>query len=458
MRKFWLSIGRFVAFLGILTLLKFPTRFLCLLKAKNRHLGDGLTLLFVPFLLLKIITGIFSPFIALLGSLTTLMACIWNDLGILLSGLTGVVLTLRHLTRVTQEHNHFTQTFGADWEAHIPESLRARMAPARWQFPLAIPASVGVQVTRDVIIGRMNQTREPLLTDLWEPPKGVSRTGIAVIHMHSTAWQALDKGMLMNYLFRRLARQGHLIMDLAYPLAPTANLNQMIKQVKRAILWMKDNAERFGINSERIVLMGGSGGGHLALLAGYTPNYTPFQPDNNSSDTSVRAVIAVHAMTDLVTFFEEYGVIEPRQPEYSFEVEESQLARKLDKTHFDRWLTEKRIWPQYRYQNMPGGALLLVGMLGGTLKERRKAYEEASPIYYVSADCPPTLQFFGTHDFYFLSSHGRRLHEALLEVGAVSIYVEFPQTDHGFNTFFPRVAPAAQAAAYDIERFLALLI
>jgi hypothetical protein len=38
-----------------------------------------------------------------------------------------------------------------------------------------------------------------------------------------------------------------------------------------------------------------------------------------------------------------------------------------------------------------------------------------------------------------------------------SAYVELPQTDHAFDIFLPKLSPAAQAAMYDVDRFLAFL-
>jgi acetyl esterase/lipase len=52
----------------------------------------------------------------------------------------------------------------------------------------------------------------------------------------------------------------------------------------------------------------------------------------------------------------------------------------------------------------------------------------------------------------------RALHHKLLASGVPSVYVEFPQTEHGFDLLLPRYAPAAQAALYDVERFLALMV
>lgn len=45
-----------------------------------------------------------------------------------------------------------------------------------------------------------------------------------------------------------------------------------VEDVKCAIKWIKDNADKFGIDPERVALIGGSAGGHLAMMAGYDSN------------------------------------------------------------------------------------------------------------------------------------------------------------------------------------------
>jgi acetyl esterase/lipase len=110
---------------------------------------------------------------------------------------------------------------------------------------------------------------------------------------------------------------------------------------------------------------------------------------------------------------------------------------------------------------MPGGALLLIDLLGGTPKETPDVYWLASPIAHVGTHCPPTLQIFAEQDFVISPSHGRRLHLALQNARATSVYIQIPGTVHGFDQYFGvsrRIAPAAQSATYDLERFLALMV
>ncbi len=124
-------------------------------------------------------------------------------------------------------------------------------------------------------------------------------------------------------------------------------------------------------------------------------------------------------------------------------------------------MTRTRAFPEYRYGNMPGGALLLVNLMGGTLKEIPRVYHQASPVAYAGPHCPPTLLVAAEEDFIVANSQGRGLHQALTDAGATSIYLEFPASVHGFDQYLGvsrRIAPAAQSATYDIERFLALMV
>ena len=52
----------------------------------------------------------------------------------------------------------------------------------------------------------------------------------------------------------------------AYRLCPEVDIYGMVGDVKRAIAWMKANASRYGVNPEKIVLGGGSAGGHLCPI------------------------------------------------------------------------------------------------------------------------------------------------------------------------------------------------
>jgi acetyl esterase/lipase len=407
----------------------------------------------------KLWAGAWAPFLALSGLLGALLGWMTGDIYSVVAGLLGAALGIRHTVIVTRPHDPFSLALGADWERRIPADLKARLGKHRYR--LVQPAFPSVPGQRDVDLGKSGQTDQLLLCDIWQPPDGVPHTGLGIIYFHGGLWSALDKDFLTQPLFRRLVSQGHVIMDVAYSLAPAADMTRMLGDVKQAILWMKSHAGEYGINPQRIVLLGISGGAHLALLAAYAPGHPAFQRIQPLADMSVHAVVSIFGVTDLSAYFHEYAISTPKQPEFSTQITDDMRPRVYDKTWLDRFMTRSRAFPAYRFGNMPGGALALVTPLGGTLKEIPEMYRQASPIVHVGPHCPPTLQIFGEDDFVVHVSHGRRLHQALCEAGVTSVYIEFPESVHGFDQYIGvtrRVAPAGQSATYDLERFLALMV
>lgn len=400
-----------------------------------------------------------APFLALMGCLGALLGGAANNYYAIFAGLLGAALGFRHTFIVTRQHDGFEKAFGSDWKTRIPASLGKRLWSKRYRLIQPAPPVVPGQL--NVSLGKSGKTDDALMCDIWVPPEGIPHTGEAIIYLHGGAWQAASKDFLTQPLFRRLVSQGHVIMDLAYSLTPGADLTQMLGDVKQAIVWIKNHAQEYQINQNRIVLMGVSGGAHLALMAAYAPEHPAFQLVYPTADMSIRAVISMFGVTDLCTFFQEYGRANPKQPEYSTNVTDDLRPFVHDKTWLDRMMTRTRVFPAYRFGNMPGGALLLVYLLGGTLKEIPEVYRQASPLVHVGPHCPPTLHLYAECDFFVDSSHGRRLNKELCEVGVTSIYLEFPESVHGFDQYFGvsrRIAPAAQSASYDIERFLALMV
>jgi acetyl esterase/lipase len=85
-------------------------------------------------------------------------------------------------------------------------------------------------------------------------------------------------------------------------------------------------------------------------------------------------------------------------------------------------------------------------------------YALLSPLTYACAECPPTLLVHGDHDFLVSDRGSAGLYRRLAEAGAPVVYLSFPGCDHSFDSVFPQLSPASQAAAYHIERFLALMV
>src|SRR5918995_316053 len=140
------------------------------------------------------------------------------------------------------------------------------------------------------------------------PPRlsaGVGGGGGGGIWPAQPDWYVLDKDFFTRPFFRHLAAQGHVVMDVAYRLYPETDMLGMVSDAKRAIAWMKAQGPAYGVNPERVVVAGGSAGGHLALLAAYTPRDGALTPDDvGETDLSVRAVISCYGPTDLRAYYD----------------------------------------------------------------------------------------------------------------------------------------------------------
>ena len=118
----------------------------------------------------------------------------------------------------------------------------------------------------------------------------------------------MDKDIGTRPLFRHLAAQGHVIVDVAYRLFPETDLPGMVADARRALAWVKHHAADLQVQPNRIVLAGGSAGGHLALLAAYThddPTLTP--AELAGSDPRVCGVVSLYGQADLAAHYDHTG-------------------------------------------------------------------------------------------------------------------------------------------------------
>jgi acetyl esterase/lipase len=433
-----------VLFISLAVRLRFPTRLAGRLNgASNQPAGKFLAmLLFMLVVPAKLIGGAFSPLFALAGAWAALTAARKADYLTAASGSLGALLFAHAQVRLRRTQQEFERTLDDTGTALVPK--RPANAAQTQNRTRRIPVKTA-RCQRDIAYAISPITGMPLHANLWHPPVGVPASGLGLLYLHSSAWQALEYGLTMQPLLRWLAEQGHVVMDVGYTLAPQADLQDMLAEVRLAAAWIKNHAAELGVDPQRIALMGASGGGHLALLTAY------------SNDPGIAGVIACYAPTIMRLHFEEYGCMEPRQPRSSDLITDAMHPYLHNHSLLDRLLTRWRIFPAYRYQNLPGGALLLINLLGGTPDEVPEAFRLASPVSLAHKGCPPTLQIFGAHDFYFSAEHGRGLHNVLLECGAKSYYLELPYAEHGFDSVAWRISPPAQIAASTIRDFLRCL-
>jgi acetyl esterase/lipase len=383
---------------------------------------------------LQLATVALSPFLLVAAILGAGLGALYHAPVAIGAGLLAAAIAAIYIARVLAPQPGFALAFGKDWETRIPACRASHLLKRRWN--LRLPRTGEPRFEQNIPYWTIPGTDRMLLCDIWQPPNDVPPSGLAFVYLHGSAWWILDKDLGTRPLFRQLAAQGHVVMDVAYRLCPEVDIYGMVGDVKRAVAWMKANSAQYQVNPACIVLGGGSAGGHLALLAAYAPHHPQLTPpDLQGSDLSVRAVVSYYGPTDLRACY----------------------------LHLD--LTRTANLPKVEI-GMPGAAEMKKSMteagrmdtlLGGHLHQVPEVYDLASPVTHVHAGSPATLLIQGEPDVIAPASAARVLYWKLVECGVPAVNIVYPLTNHAFDLLLPQTSPPAHAALYYLERFLALL-
>jgi acetyl esterase/lipase len=101
---------------------------------------------------------------------------------------------------------------------------------------------------------------------------------------------------------KRIARNGYVVSNIDYRLATEAKFPGAVLDCKAAVRWMRANAEKLGVNPEKIGAVGGSAGGHLVAMIATTSGDERFSDSVNSPGVSdeLQAAIILGAGVDQV--------------------------------------------------------------------------------------------------------------------------------------------------------------
>ena len=213
----------------------------------------------------------------------------------------------------------------------------------------------------------------------------------AVIQVHGGGWLAGSRYEQGIPLLNHLASIGWVGFNIDYRLSPQATWPDHVVDVKRAIAWVRANAEELGIDPRMICLTGGSAGGHLTALAALTPGDPDLQPGFEEADTAVQAAVPFYGVYDLA---DSNGFYYPELREYVFEK-----------------LVFKRPFAGHE-----------------------ELYRSASPLSRIHSAAPPFLVIHGERDTLVPVEDARFFAERLRSVSRADVrYVELPGAEHAFD-------------------------
>lgn len=156
----------------------------------------------------------------------------------------------------------------------------------------------------DVSTGISYGTEPEQLLDLYVPAED-GRNGAAVVLVHGGGWYKGDRHS-METTARRLADEGFVAANVSYRLVGQTDdpFPDAVHDVQLAVQWLADNGHRYGVDDDKIGMIGSSAGGHLAAMVGTlgtTGDPTKQPLVTEPSGTRVGAVASWSGIYDLTT-------------------------------------------------------------------------------------------------------------------------------------------------------------
>jgi len=132
-----------------------------------------------------------------------------------------------------------------------------------------------------------------LVMDIFRPTG--EPNGLALVDTLSGAWhsgEAQVRDHFMATVFHTLTDRGFTVFMVRPGSRTKFTADEMVRNLHRGIRWVRHHADDFGIDPDRIGLMGASAGGHLSLLAACTAD----DGDPGASDRVMRRSSRVQAV------------------------------------------------------------------------------------------------------------------------------------------------------------------
>jgi len=165
----------------------------------------------------------------------------------------------------------------------------------------------------------------------------------AIVILHGGGWNSGNKSQMEVFAIE-MASKGYSCFNIEFRLSPEAQYPAAIYDVKKAIQYIKKNANKFNTDNTKIAVLGCSSGGQMAALIGTTNG----NPEFEESDKNVNYSSIVNAIIDID------GILAFKHPE------------SIEGTVAGLWL-------------------------GGSYEEIPAIWEKASALNHTDRNTPPTL-------------------------------------------------------------------
>ncbi len=220
--------------------------------------------------------------------------------------------------------------------------------------------------------------------DVYRPRAAAGATPV-VLWIHGGGWvnfqSATEVLEVLPYL-----QLGWAVVNVDYRLAKVAPAPAAVQDCRCALRWVVKHAAEYKFDPGRIIVAGGSAGGHLALMTGMLTSEAGFDDlCPGDGEVPVAAIINQSGITDV---------------------------NDLLKGENRRW------WAVKWLAGQPGSEELARSL---------------SPLQYVRPGLPAIITIHGDADPTVPYNHAVRLHEALVKAGVSSRLITLPGGKHGYT-------------------------
>jgi acetyl esterase/lipase len=234
--------------------------------------------------------------------------------------------------------------------------------------------------------------------DVYEPATASQPTPVVIV-IHGGGWIAGTKEErvleMMPYL-----QMGFAAVNVEYRMAQVSLAPAAVEDCRCALHWVFANAKKYNFDPTRVVVQGGSAGGHLALMTGMVTQAAGFDRDCFTDEDNV--------------WSENPGT--NKDPRVAAIV---------------NWFGISDVPDELSGPNAKGYAVAWIG----TQPNAEEIAKRVSPINYVTHDLPPIITIHGDKDALVPYAQSVRLHKELDAAGVPNELHTVPGAGHGGFTY-----------------------
>lgn len=212
-------------------------------------------------------------------------------------------------------------------------------------------------------------------------------------------------------------QSGYTVIAIDYRLAPETKLPSIIEDLQDTFRWVRENGpDSFGVDPDRVAVVGHSAGGYLALMAGFAVEPRP------------RALVSFYGYGDIIgdwyskpdPFYRSMPIVSEKDSGILVKgpiISEPYKGREKDL--FYLYCRQRGLWPKE--------------VAGHDPVTESSFFKPYCPIQNISGDYPPTLLLHGTEDTDVPYQQSQMMAKELTRVAVENELISIPDGCHVFD-------------------------